>query len=102
MDRSIEFYLIKKDQHQDELMQWVETVTRRPVYGQIGSVSASEFFSGGQNGFKPEWRVTMFGPDYEGEDDAEIYGVVYSIYRVYRARNDRVELYMERRTGDGD
>ena len=83
-------------------MQWVENVTRRPVYGQIGSVSASEFFAGGQNGFKPEWRVTMFGPDYEGEDDAEIDGEVYSIYRVFRARNDRVELYMERRTGDGN
>lgn len=94
------FYLIEPDLEKDQLQQFRQTITRKPVYGQISSVTASEFFAGGQNGFQPEYRITMFGPDYEGEDLVEIDGVIYSIYRTYRARNDRIELYVERRRGN--
>lgn len=100
MDKSVVFTLISVDRVKDTIGQWTETETLHTVYGQITSVSMDEFFAGGQNGFKPEYRITMFGPDYEGETRCEIDGVEYSIYRVYRGRTDTVELYVERRAGD--
>lgn len=96
------FNLIKETQTQDEIGQWIQTPVKRQVYGQITSVSADEFFAAGQNGIRAEFRIVMFGPDYEGEENAEINGVVYSVYRVYRGRTDAVELYLERRAGDVD
>lgn len=100
MDKSIVFDLLTVTRSTDAIGQWVETTTKATVYGQISSVTMDEFFAGGQNGFKPEYRITMFGPDYNGEERCEIDGVEYSIYRVYRRRTDIVELYIERRTGD--
>lgn len=100
MDRSIVFTLISVEREQNTFGQWVEQITRSTVYGQISSVSQDEFFAGGANGYKPEYRITMFAPDYNDEQRCEIDGVEYSIYRVYRRRNDVVELYLERRTGD--
>ena len=100
MDKSISFTLLSPSFTKDTIGQHIETVTSRAVYGQITSVSASEFFAGGQNGFKPEYRITMFGPDYQGERRCEVDGVEYSIYRTYHGRTDEVELYLERRTGD--
>lgn len=100
MDRSIVFTLLTVERAQDTFGQWTEQVTRSTVYGQISSVSMDEFFAGGQNGYKPEYRITMFSPDYNDEQRCEIDGVEYSIYRVYRGRTDTVELYVERRAGD--
>ena len=100
MDKSVVFTLISVERTQDTIGQWTETDVRHTVYGQITSVSMDEYFSGGQNGFKPEYRITMFGPDYEGETRCEVDGVEYSIFRVYRGRTDTVELYLERRAGD--
>lgn len=100
MDKSIVFQLLTVTRAPDSIGQYVDTVTKRTVYGQITSVSMDEFFAGGQNGLKPEYRITMFGPDYEGEERCEIDEVEYSIYRTYRGRADTVELYVERRAGD--
>ena len=69
MDRSIAFYLLTSVAYQDELKQWHKTTRKREVYGQLSSVSASEFFAGGQNG-------------------------------RYLGKNDTIELYCEKRTGD--
>lgn len=99
MDRSTDFTLVSMTRTQDSIGQYVDTPTERTVFGSVGSVSRDEFFSGGEAGFKPEIRVTMFAPDYEGEDLAIVDGVYYSIYRTYYAKNDMIELYMERRTG---
>ena len=100
MDRSVAFFLLTETMTQDAIGQWVKTVERRQVFGQVSSVTANEFFAGGQNGFKPDIRITMFGPDYHGEDNLELDGKTYSIYRTYFGRSDTIELYCERRTGD--
>lgn len=100
MDKSIQFTLLSVSRTQDSIGQFIETETPRLVYGQITSVSADEFFAGGQNGFKPEYRVTMFAYDYQDERRCLIGDVEYSVYRVYRGRTDKVELYLERRVGD--
>ena len=93
------FDLISVERTQDSIGQYVETASSRTVYGQVGSVSMDEFFAGGQNGYKPEYRVTMFGPDYEGEKICQIGDQYFTIYRVYYTRTDTVELYLERRVG---
>ncbi len=100
MDRSIVFHLLTATQWQDDLKQWKTTVRKRAVFGQLSSVTANEFFAGGQNGFSPEFRIVMFAPDYQGEQNLEIDGEVYSIYRTYFAKNDMIELYVEKRRGD--
>lgn len=100
MDRSIAFYLLTPTRTQDVIGQWTETVQRRRVFGQATSVTSSEFFAGGQNGFQPDLRVVMFAPDYQGEENVEIDGKIYSVYRRYYGRTDNVELYLERRRGD--
>ena len=100
MDRSISFKLLTSTKWQDEIKQWHETTRKREVFGQLGSVTANEFFAGGQNGFKPEFRIVMFAPDYLGEELLEIDGQVYSIYRTYFAKNDMIELYVEKRSGN--
>lgn len=100
MDRSIEFFLLTPVKYQDEMLQWHETVRERRVFGQLSSVSASEFFAGGQNGLKPELRFVMFGPDYCGEKLIKFEGEIYSVYRTYMAKNDMIEIYTEKRAGN--
>lgn len=100
MDRSVAFYLLSETRTQDAIGQWITTTEKRQVFGQITSVTASEFFAGGQNGFQPEYRIVMFAPDYEGEENLEYNGETFSIYRRYQGRNDRLELYVEKRRGD--
>ena len=100
MDKSIAFYLLTAVKYQDEIGQFKETTRKRLVYGNVSSVTASEFFAGGQNGYKPELRITMFAPDFMGEQNLELDGQVYSIYRTYQGRNDTLELYLEKRCGD--
>lgn len=100
MDRSAEITLLAKTRQKNAIGVYEEMITERTVYGQVGSVSASEFFAGGQAGFKPEYRVTMFAPDYEGEDSCRIGDETFTIYRTYLARTDVIELYLERRAGN--
>lgn len=100
MDRSTAFNLLTPSRAQDTIGQWVTTYTPKQVYGNVGSVSAAEFFAAGQNGIKPELRITMFAYDYSGERDLEVNGVIYSVYRTYFATTDKIELYCERRAGD--
>jgi len=100
MDRSIDFVLLQKTRTKNTFGYYEETVKERTVFGRIGDVSASEFFAGGQAGFKPEYRITMFAPDYEGEDQCQIGDETFSIYRTYHATTDTLELYLERRAGN--
>lgn len=75
------------------------TYEARNVYAKVESVSASEFFAGGQNGLKPEYRFIVNAWEYAGEPELTYQGTVYSVYRVYRQSLDRAELYAERKAG---
>lgn len=100
MDRSTPIYLIKEAYAPDAYGVLKVTRTKRGVYANVQSVSASEWFEGGRNGLNPEYRFTMFAPDYEGEKVVEYNGVQYSIYRPYHARTDSIELYVQLKKGD--
>ena len=99
MDKSRVLTLIKTTYTVDSIGQQVPQETRRNVFCNISSVSASEFFDAGRAGLKPEYRATMFAPDYEREEIVELDGVQYGVYRTYLGSNETIELYLERKTG---
>lgn len=99
MDRSNVIKLISSTKTQDNNGVWRETLTERQVFCDVSSVTASEFFEGGRNGLNPEFRMTIFAGDYQGETMLEFNGKTYAIYRTYLARNDNLELYVERKGG---
>lgn len=99
MDRSNVITLIAETTAQDEYGVWRTTETTQDVFCSVESVSASEFFDAGRNGLNPEYRMTMFNGDYNGERTLEYNGSRYGIYRTYLRRSDELELYVERKGG---
>lgn len=65
----------------------------------VESVTRAEFFEAGRNGLNPEYVFTLFFGDYCGERVVVFNGNRYSVYRVYQAKNDIVELYVQREGG---
>ena len=99
MDRSDVITLISSANAQDANGVWRRTETSRDVFCQVDSVTRDEFYAGGRNGLNPEFRFTMFGPDYQGEKIVEYRGKRYGVYRTYMARTDTLEIYVERKGG---
>ena len=99
MDRSTPIYLVHETKAQNDIGEWVSTEVLRKVYANVTSISASEYFSASQIGLNPEIRFTMFAPDYDGELIVEYNGVRFSVYRIYRATSDKMELYVQREAG---
>lgn len=99
MDKSRVLTLIGVTYTADSIGQQIPEETTREVYCSVSSVSASEWFEAGRAGLKPEYRATMFAPDYQSEQIAELDGVRYSVYRTYLGRNETIELYLERKAG---
>lgn len=99
MDRSDVIYLIKQTFVQDENGVERSVKDSRMVYVQVNSVTRQEFFEAGRSGLNPEYMFTMFAGDYCGESIVEYAGKTYAVYRTYLARNDQIELYVERKGG---
>lgn len=91
--------LIKKKYKKDEIGQMVPIESKREVFCNLSSVSASEWFEAGRNDLNPEYRATVFAYDYEGEKIAEIDGEPYGIYRSYIRNGEEIELYLEKKAG---
>lgn len=80
-----------------------KTRTAKQVYCNVESVTRAEFFEAGRSGLNPEYRITMFFGDYDGEVVVGYRGRLYSVYRTYHAKTDIIELYVERQGGtDGE
>lgn len=99
MDRSNVMQLIAVTYAEDDIGQRVPAETARDVFCNVASVSANEWFEAGRAGMQAALKVTMFAPDYQGEQIAVVEGVRYGIYRTYRAKNESLELYLEKRAG---
>lgn len=76
-----------------------KTVTETEVFARVESVSQAEFFSGGQNGLKPEFRFLISAWEYNKEPEVEYQGVIYCVYRTFRRTLDLMELYVEEKVG---
>lgn len=88
---------------QDSRGVWHLTETRRDVYARVTSVTQTEFFEAGRNGLNPDYEMTMFRWDYNGEKTVEFNGLRYGVYRNYIDENsDEIELYVQRKGGTND
>lgn len=101
MDRSNVCTLIGETYAKDTIGQMIPTEVDSDVFCNVASVSQSEWFAGGQAGLKPELKLTMFAPDYAGQKLVEVNGIRYTIYRTYVRQDELLELYLERKTGNG-
>lgn len=103
MDRATDARLIAISYSDDGLGRRVATETSRSVLCSYQSVNRAEFFSAWQAGLRAEIVVTMFAPDYHGEDIVDIYGLDgytrYDVYRTYQ-KSDSIELWCCKRNED--
>ncbi len=99
MDRSDVIELVTVTRTQDEYGVWRTSETTKKIYCQVDSVTQSEFFEAGRNGLNPEFRFTVFFGDYSNEPIVIYKDKRYAVYRTYLTRNDRLELYVERKGG---
>ncbi len=93
MDRSSVCYLVTKTFVKDEYGVDRPTETQTKHYCNVQSVSANEFFSGGEIGLKPDLRFTMPSFEYSDEEIVVYENKRYKVYRTYHGRNDTIELY---------
>lgn len=99
MDRSDKITLIACTYEVDAIGQRVPVEHRADVYCNVRRVSMTEFFAAGKSGISPDYKVTVFDAEYEGEQIAEYRGVRYAIYRSYLGANETRELYLTRQEG---
>lgn len=99
MDRSNTITLVSVSYTQDAIGQPIPTEQTSTIFCNVRSVNRSEWAAAGQLGLKPEYMVTVFAPEYHGEEIAILNGVRYGIYRTYRDTGERLELYLERKVG---
>lgn len=92
-------YLLSSEKTQDEYGVWRDSLTKRMVFCEVDSVTRDEFFEGGRNGLNPQYRMRMFAYDYNGETSLEYNGNTYGVYRTFKAKDDTLELYVERKGG---
>ena len=102
MNKHTPIYLVDQTFSEDDAAIISEAVTERMVFADVTSVSLTEWTEGARNGLNPELRFTMFYPDYSGEQILKYNGDYFSIYRTYIGRNDKIDLYCERRSGTDD
>lgn len=100
MDRSKPIYLVSETYTKNQYGVLIPTITKRKIFANVTSVTATEWFEGGRNGLNPELRMRVFAPEYHGEEVVQFNGKYYAIYRTYMARDDVMELYVERKKGE--
>ena len=85
---------------QDDLGEWTETTTETEVFARVESVSMSEFYQAGMQGFKPDYKFTVWLTEYNGQELLKYNEKIYSIYRSYRRDDGRLELYVSEKKGE--
>lgn len=96
---SDEIMLISKKYEKDSMSQQIPQETIKKVFCDIEGISSREIFEAGRNGLRPECRVIVFDSDYNGEEIVELNGKRYGVYRTYPRKNEKVELYLEKKVG---
>ncbi len=85
----------------DEVGNETIVPVRTEVYACEESVGQNEFFRAGQSGLVPDRRLTVWSFEYGGERTVEIDGEQFAIYRTFDRQDERTELYLTKRVGDG-
>ena len=74
-------------------------IVRREIICEVESIGHKEFFAASQQGLKPEYKLTVWADEYQGESIVIYNGETYKIYRNFRRNADRMELYITRKAG---
>ncbi len=74
-------------------------IVRREIICDVESIGHKEFFAASQQGLKPEYKLTVWADEYEGELTVIYKGATYKIYRTFRRNADRMELYITLKAG---
>lgn len=75
-------------------------LVRTEIFGEERSVTRAEWYEGGREGMKPEILFVTPSINYSGQQEAELHGRRYRIYRTYRrSETDETELYLEEQAG---
>ena len=92
--------LVSIEYTQDDLGEWTEELKETEVFARIESVSMNEFYQAGLQGFKPEYKFTIWMNEYSGQELLKYGEKLFAIYRTYRRDDGRLELYVNERKGD--
>lgn len=84
----------------DSIGQRKPVISETAVFALVESVSMSEFFQAGVQGLKPDLRFVVRLTEYAGQENLRYGTEIYSVYRTYRRKDGRVELYTQKRVGD--
>ena len=71
----------------------------RQAFAVRKSIPRNEFFAAGQGGIRPAVMFEVWDFEYANEAALRHQNAVYSIYRSYARKGERVELYCEVRPG---
>lgn len=93
--------LITESFTQNEYKQQIKSEKITYVYGIKKSIGSKEFFNAGQRGLKAEFVAEINSFEYNGEKNVEIGGCKYTVYRTYTNKNEKIELYLTERNGNG-
>lgn len=99
MNEDIIAYLISHTVTKNAYKQEIITDSRTEIFAQLGSITRAEFYNAGKQGLNPDFVLTTARIDYNGEDEIEVNGVRYGIYRTYPIDQDYIELYCQKKGG---
>jgi len=92
--------LVSIEYTQDDLGEWIKTQTKTEIFGWVDSVSMNEFYQAGMQGFKPEYKFTVWMQEYGNQELIEYNEKLYVVYRTFRRNDGRIELYVTERKGE--
>lgn len=92
--------LLSIEYTQDDLGEWTETTSETDIFARVESITMNEFYQAGMQGFKPEYRMTVWMNEYSGQKILSYNDKIYTIYRSYRRDDGRIELYVTERKGE--
>ena len=91
--------LISKTYTKDSIGNLIATDVRNVFWGNVRSVSSSEFANVGEIGIKAALIFSIWEKEYNGQELVEYNNETYSIYRTYARADGRIELYVEKKVG---
>lgn len=75
--------------------------TTQEIFCNVSSIGSGEYYTAAQTGLHPQYRFIVLAAEYNGQTLLRYKSEDLSVYRTYRRSMDYVELYTEKRQGNG-
>lgn len=94
-------YLIKQAYEKDNIGQLKKKKeTKTEIFVTVLSITRNEFYKAGSGGITPDYVLKTASINYTGEQEIELDGVRYAVYRTYSPPDsDDIELYVHKKAG---